>query len=305
MDTKIIGDKIAKARKERGMSQAQLAQLLFISPQAVGKWERGESVPDIITFNRLAEILHVDLNYFSENFGSLASGTPINMVEHVGDEQGDATQNRQLLTNFSGSNLPDTDFAGVTAQNSKFNGSALKASDFSGADLTGSSFAGSDLQQANFNDANLTDCSFSANSITDASFEKTILVRTVFSASGLDGAKFSKAELVDVKLTATDLRKTSFEDCIFRGVDFKHSDLRGVNLEGQVFTDVSFDRATLNETRFDRAIFKNVSFQPTFAITNKYFKAIKTISFNGATMDKLTYAALKGMGADLSRVTVN
>ena len=71
MDTKTIGNKIAQARKKVNMSQAQLAQLLFISPQAVGKWERGESIPDIITFNRLAEILGVDLNYFSENFHSM------------------------------------------------------------------------------------------------------------------------------------------------------------------------------------------------------------------------------------------
>ncbi|MBK6964789.1 MAG: helix-turn-helix transcriptional regulator [Bacteroidales bacterium] len=36
------------------VSQAQLAGHLFISPQAIGKWERGESMPDIITLNRLA-----------------------------------------------------------------------------------------------------------------------------------------------------------------------------------------------------------------------------------------------------------
>ena len=51
MDTKILGNKIAMARKEKNMSQAQLAQLIYISPQAVGKWERGESVPDILTIN--------------------------------------------------------------------------------------------------------------------------------------------------------------------------------------------------------------------------------------------------------------
>jgi transcriptional regulator with XRE-family HTH domain len=70
LNTKMIGNKIAEARKKINMSQAQLAQFLFISPQAVGKWERGESSPDIITFNRLSEILEVDLNYFSENFQS-------------------------------------------------------------------------------------------------------------------------------------------------------------------------------------------------------------------------------------------
>lgn len=75
MDTKTIGSKIAMARKDKKMSQAQLAQLLFISPQAVGKWERGESIPDILTFNRLAEILEIDLNYFSDNFQSVANET--------------------------------------------------------------------------------------------------------------------------------------------------------------------------------------------------------------------------------------
>ncbi|MDD4716424.1 MAG: helix-turn-helix transcriptional regulator [Oscillospiraceae bacterium] len=61
-------------RKEKGLSQAQLAGRLSVSSQAVGKWERGESMPDIIMFNRLAEILEVDLNYFSENFPPAASG---------------------------------------------------------------------------------------------------------------------------------------------------------------------------------------------------------------------------------------
>jgi transcriptional regulator with XRE-family HTH domain len=73
MEAKMIGSKIAEARKKINFSQAQLAQRLFISPQAVGKWERGESLPDLLTFNRLAEILGVDLNYFSENFQSVVA----------------------------------------------------------------------------------------------------------------------------------------------------------------------------------------------------------------------------------------
>jgi len=71
METKMIGNKIAEARKKLNISQAQLADSLFISAQAVGKWERGESMPDITTLNRLAGILGVDLNYFSGNFPSI------------------------------------------------------------------------------------------------------------------------------------------------------------------------------------------------------------------------------------------
>ena len=47
MKTKMIGSRISEARKKCNLSQSQLAQQLFISPQAVGKWERGESLPDL------------------------------------------------------------------------------------------------------------------------------------------------------------------------------------------------------------------------------------------------------------------
>lgn len=38
MEPNFTGTRIATARKGKNMSQAQLAQQLFISPQAVGKW---------------------------------------------------------------------------------------------------------------------------------------------------------------------------------------------------------------------------------------------------------------------------
>ena len=313
MDTKMIGNQIAKARKRLNISQAQLAQRLFISPQAVGKWERGESVPDITTFDRLAEILGVDLNYFSDNFQSAEDKATfketidrIGDIEQPGQEDSDCSHSREqpLLTNFNGSNLSNSDFAGVTAHKMKFNGSALRGSNFVGADLTGSSFKGSDVREVNFDGANLTDCTLSANDLTDASFHKTILVRTEFRASGLTGAKFTDAKLVDVKLTMTDLRKTIFESCVFDGVDFNNSDLRGVCLDGQTFIGVKFDKTALNEATFRGATLKNVSFRSTYALTNKYYRAIKTICFDDAMIDKLTYAALKGLGADLSKVTV-
>lgn len=314
MELKMIGSKIAKARKEINMSQAQLAQRLFISPQAVGKWERGESVPDIITVNQLAEILGVDLNYFSENFSStndtlnpkIATGN-IGGTEQPVKEGEDSSYSLEqgLLTNFNGSNLAESDFAGVTAHKRKFNGSALRGSNFSGADLTGSSFNGSDVREANFDGTNLTDCTLSANDLGDANFHKAILVRTEFKTSGLAGAKFTDATLTDVKMTMTDLRKTIFENCVFNGVDFKHSDLRGVCLDGQTFVGVKFENTALNEVTFRGSTLKNVSFRAPYALTNKYYRALKTICFDGAMMDKMTFAMLKGMAeVDLSKVTI-
>ena len=84
---------------------------------------------------------------------------------------------RQVLINFSASDLPKSDFAGVTAHKGNFKGSALRGSDFSNADLTGSSFAGSDVREANFDGANLTDCNLSGIDLRDASFNQSVVVR--------------------------------------------------------------------------------------------------------------------------------
>ncbi len=212
---------------------------------------------------------------------------------------------RQVLTNFSASNLPKSDFAGVIAHKGQFNASALRGSDFTGADLTGSTFKASDVSEANFDGANLTDCTFSVTALADVSFRKSVLVRTNFSASGLDGAKFTDVKLTDVTLDKTDLRKTIFDRCIFTGVDFKYSDLRGMRFEGQTFIGVRFDKSALNDASFRGATLKNVSFRLPFSMTNKSYKDFKTVCFDGATMDKLTYAALKGLWVvDLSKVTV-
>ncbi|RJP61621.1 MAG: helix-turn-helix domain-containing protein [Ignavibacteriales bacterium] len=313
METKVIGSKIAKARKKINISQAQLAKQLFISPQAVGKWERGESIPDIITLNRLAEILGVDLNYFSENFQSADEETVSKRISNINGDNKQTVQEdtnpshsieRQVLTNFSASNLNKSDFAGVTAHKSKFEGSILHGSDFTDADFTGSLFMSSDVGDANFDGTNLTDCTLSVVDLAGANFNKAILVRTEFSKSMLTHAKFTDVNLIDVKLTMTDLREANFKNCVFNGVDFKYSDLRGLCLDNQNFNGVRFDKSALNEVTFKGAILRNVSFRPTHVLTNKYYRAIKTICFDDAMMDKLTYAALKGMGAELTKVTV-
>jgi uncharacterized protein YjbI with pentapeptide repeats len=154
------------------------------------------------------------------------------------------------------------------------------------------------VREANFDGANLTDCNLSGIDLRDARFNKSVLVRTNFSASGLDRAKFRGVTLTDVKLTSTDLRKTIFENCIFDGVDFKYSDLRGLRLDGQTFIGVKFEETALNEVTFKGATLKNVSFR------SAYMSKKNAICCDGAAMDKLTYAVLKGMGADLSKVTI-
>ena len=51
-----LGANIAAYRKSSGLTQAKLAERLNYSDKAVSKWERGESMPDVLTLVQLAEL---------------------------------------------------------------------------------------------------------------------------------------------------------------------------------------------------------------------------------------------------------
>lgn len=57
-----IGTNISSYRKEAGLTQANLAEKLNYSDKAVSKWERGESIPDVITLMQLAEQFGITVN---------------------------------------------------------------------------------------------------------------------------------------------------------------------------------------------------------------------------------------------------
>ena len=57
-----IGANIAAYRKRDGMTQATLAEKLNYSDKAVSKWERGESIPDVLTLMQLAALFGITVN---------------------------------------------------------------------------------------------------------------------------------------------------------------------------------------------------------------------------------------------------
>jgi len=59
---KQIGANIASYRKSMGLTQARLAEKLNYSDKAVSKWERGESVPDVLILCQLAELFQISVN---------------------------------------------------------------------------------------------------------------------------------------------------------------------------------------------------------------------------------------------------
>lgn len=59
MEIEKTGKLIAEARRERGMTQKELATQLHVSDRAVSKWERGAGFPDVALLERLAEALNL------------------------------------------------------------------------------------------------------------------------------------------------------------------------------------------------------------------------------------------------------
>ncbi len=62
MDQKRIGAFIAQCRKEKNLTQMQLAEKLDITNQAISKWETGKGMPDVTLLQPLCEILGISLN---------------------------------------------------------------------------------------------------------------------------------------------------------------------------------------------------------------------------------------------------
>lgn len=58
----ILGENILRLRKENGLTQEKLANLLGISFQAVSRWENGQAYPDIELIPKLASVLHVSID---------------------------------------------------------------------------------------------------------------------------------------------------------------------------------------------------------------------------------------------------
>lgn len=62
MDTKKIGKFIAENRKGKGMTQAQLAEKIGVTPKTISRWENGNYMPDIVLLKPLSEELEISLN---------------------------------------------------------------------------------------------------------------------------------------------------------------------------------------------------------------------------------------------------
>ena len=89
MNQEKIGIFIAICRKEKNLTQEQLAEKLNISKNAVSKWERGINLPDVSIMQELCKILNITLNelfvgekILEEKYKEVADNNLLNALEN-------------------------------------------------------------------------------------------------------------------------------------------------------------------------------------------------------------------------------
>lgn len=294
MKSQTIGSKIITARKNKNLSQAELAKHIAISPQAVGKWERGESMPDLITLNRLADILGLDLNYFSENFESINNCSPfINNEEKI--DAPSENENVKLGWNMSEMNLSNCDFSGLKELHDKFNNSNMQQCLFVGSDLMGLQLRKNNIESCDFSNSDLSKCQIQNTMMSNNSFKKCMMNETQFYKSYLTNCDLSEADLTkanfkDSYITNCKVQQTYLKETVFVDTGFQE-----IVFEGRI-TDCKFESCD-----FYKTVFQNVTLTKTFFKNNKKFNRVKFIN---CKVDELTFAFLKSNLADLNEIVL-
>lgn len=285
-----IGVKIAQARKLKNLSQTELGGQMSVTPQAVGKWERGESMPDIITFGKLASVLGVDLNYFGEGF-SVAQH--VIAAEPESAETAKAKADVKNGLDMSNGVWKEADFSGLTGLGKRFNfanildckfiksdlssltlnGNNLKNDDFSGSD-----FRGSRINASNFGNSRFIGCDFSGAEIKSSNFLKTNFDGADFTDALFKTSSFNKSTVAGAKWVRTSFQHTALPDMIFDGE----------------MTDCTFEWIT----RTARTVFRDVIFHNCFF---KYCN-LKKARFENCRADNISLAFLKNSKADISGI---
>lgn len=79
----MLKDKIRLLRKKCGYTQKELADILHLSQQAIGKWENGISEPDSSTIVALSRIFDVSTDYLLDNFEGIMDTSGVTYHESL------------------------------------------------------------------------------------------------------------------------------------------------------------------------------------------------------------------------------
>lgn len=296
VNSKMIGNKIAEARKRAGASQAQLAGQLFISPQAVGKWERGESIPDILTVIRLSEILGVDLNYFSDDGNSVNSVSPPSGPAAVQSTDLPSGKGKDKPSwDMSRGNWIDADFSGLKNLNEKFSSSNMLRCRFNGSDLSHLLLKSNNVGNCDFTDSDLGGSRIKMSSLSGNIFKNCSLKEAELLESTINGCDFTGADFTGTVIEYGSLEKNEMTDAVLT-----HTSFNAMHLVDMVFSG-TMENCFFKNCAFTRVTFENATLLNTFFKGNR---KLKRIIFTNCKADRMTYEFLKQGKADLTGITL-
>lgn len=293
LTTIMIGNKISDARKKLDLSQAQLGEQVFVSSQAVGKWERGESLPDIITLNRIAAVLGVDLNYFSEDFAAPFEVLPDGDAgQEVNNEIGSGDSDKKPEWDMSFGNWVDADFSGLTNLHEKFSSSNMQRCRFIDSDLSALLLKNNNVENCDFTKSDLSKSQIRGSHIAKNIFRECSLKDAVFLRSHLTGCDFTSADFTGSELKGCSIEKNEIAGALWVRTSFNSSHLSGIEFEG-AWKDSSFINCDFKKVVFRNAVFNNCFFKN---------KTLKKIQFINCRADNISYAFLQNGKADMSQI---
>ena len=93
-EIKFKGDNLLKFRKEKGLSQEELANIIGVSRQAIYKWETGERLPDINNLNLLCKEFDKSIEDFIDGATDLL---PKEKISEENNEQKKETKKKKSI----------------------------------------------------------------------------------------------------------------------------------------------------------------------------------------------------------------
>lgn len=91
MDQKKTGEFLKALRKEKELTQSQLAEVFNVSTRTVSRWENGSNLPDVSTLVEIADFYEVDVREIIEGERNVTneeiSDMALKIAEYAGNEK--------------------------------------------------------------------------------------------------------------------------------------------------------------------------------------------------------------------------
>ncbi len=86
LDQKVFGDKLRNHRKRLGMTQAEVAERVGVSPQAISKWEAGDCLPDCFNLKAISDVYNISADVLLETESDGDVDAVASKIEQLGTE---------------------------------------------------------------------------------------------------------------------------------------------------------------------------------------------------------------------------